>query len=157
MPRSPSIWSTPGRRGHAAVDRELYVPRSWTCDADRCRDAGLAEDTAFATEPELVTRMITRFLDAGHHAPWVAGDEVYGGNPKLRAALEERGTGYVLAVACSAEVTTPAGSSGRTPWPRGCRSGPGRSCPPERGRRDTASTTGPSSTWPTPAPAAASC
>lgn len=21
-----------GRRGHAAVDRELYIPRSWTCD-----------------------------------------------------------------------------------------------------------------------------
>lgn len=27
-----------GRRGHAAVDRELYVPRSWTSDPDRCRD-----------------------------------------------------------------------------------------------------------------------
>jgi SRSO17 transposase len=39
----------------------------------------------------------------------VAGDEVYGGNPKLRAALEERGTGYVLAVACNHEVTTQAG------------------------------------------------
>jgi hypothetical protein len=50
--------------------------------------------------------MIARFLDAGHHALWVAGDEVYGGNPKLRAALEERGTGYVLAVACIQEFTT---------------------------------------------------
>jgi predicted RNase H-like HicB family nuclease len=40
---------------------------------------------------------------------WVAGDEVYGGNPKLRSALEERKVGYVLAVACSAEVTTGAG------------------------------------------------
>ncbi len=28
-----------GRRGHAAVDRELYVPRSWTSDPDRCRAA----------------------------------------------------------------------------------------------------------------------
>ncbi|MBD0746655.1 hypothetical protein BG418_34035 [Streptomyces sp. CBMA152] len=33
----------------------------------------------------------------------------YGGNPKLRTALEERGLGYVLAVACSAEVATGAG------------------------------------------------
>lgn len=48
-------------------------------------------------------------LDAGHHAPWVTGDEVYGGNPKLRTALEERGTGYVLTVACSHQVTTQAG------------------------------------------------
>ncbi|MEU1183656.1 IS701 family transposase [Streptomyces sp. NPDC005820] len=98
-----------GRRGHAAVDRELYVPRSWTADPHRCRDAGLGEDTAFATKPELATHMIARFLDAGHQAAWVAADEVYGGNPKLRAALEERGTGYVPAVACSHEVTTRAG------------------------------------------------
>lgn len=53
--------------------------------------------------------MITRFLDAGHHVPWVAGDEVHGGNPKLRTTLEERGTGYVLAVACNHEVTTQGG------------------------------------------------
>ncbi|PYC87578.1 IS701 family transposase [Streptomyces tateyamensis] len=98
-----------GRRGHAAVDRELYIPRSWTDKPDRCRAAGLDPDTAFATKPELATRMITRFLDAGHRSPWVAGDEVYGGNPKLRTALEERGTGYVLAVACNHEVTTRAG------------------------------------------------
>jgi SRSO17 transposase len=100
-----------GQRGHAAVDRELYVPRSWTSDPDRCRAAGLGEKTGFATEPELAARMVTRFLDAGHRAAWVAGDEVYGGNPTLRTALEERGTGYVLAVACSHEVTTGAAKS----------------------------------------------
>ncbi|WP_434600671.1 IS701 family transposase [Streptomyces sp. A5-4] len=98
-----------GRRGHAAVDRELYVPRSWTSDSDRCRAAGLGEETGFATKPELAARMVARFLDAGHRAAWVAGDEVYGGNPTLRTTLEERGTGYVLAVACSHEVTTGAG------------------------------------------------
>lgn len=42
-----------GRRGHAAVDRELYVPRSWTSDPDRCRAAGLGDKTEFATKPEL--------------------------------------------------------------------------------------------------------
>lgn len=98
-----------GARGHAAVDRELYIPRSWTCDPDRCRAAGLGEDTVFATKPELARTMIERFLDAGHHVGWVTGDEVYGGNPKLRTTLQERGIGYVLAVACSAEVSTGAG------------------------------------------------
>ncbi|CAL9330668.1 IS701 family transposase ISSav2 [Streptomyces sp. enrichment culture] len=98
-----------GRRGHAAVDRELYVPRSWTSDPDRCRATGLGGETPFATKPELAARMVARFLDAGHQAAWVAGDEVYGGNPKLRDALEKRGTGYILAVACSHEVTTGAG------------------------------------------------
>lgn len=87
-----------GARGHAAVDRELYAPRSWTRDPDRCRAAGLGEDTVFATKPELARTMIERFLDAGHRVGWVTGDEVHGGNPKLRSALEERGLGYVLAV-----------------------------------------------------------
>ncbi|MFC9679211.1 IS701 family transposase [Streptomyces sp. NPDC056948] len=79
-----------GRRGHAAADRELYVPRSWTSDPDRCRAAGLGDKTEFATEPELAARMVTRFLDAGHRAAWVAGDEVYGGNPRLHAARRSR-------------------------------------------------------------------
>ncbi|MGW6206285.1 IS701 family transposase [Streptomyces sp. NPDC055089] len=98
-----------GTRGHAAVDRELYIPRSWTDDPDRCRAAGLGEDTVFATKPGLALRMIERFWDAGHRVDWVTGDEVYGGNPRLRAALEERGIGYVLAVACSADMATGAG------------------------------------------------
>ena len=96
-------------RGHAAVDRELYVPRSWTSDPERCKAAGLGEDNVFATKPDLACVMIERFLNAGHRVGWVTGDEVYGGDPKLRAALEGRGMGYVLAVACSAEVTTGAG------------------------------------------------
>lgn len=53
--------------------------------------------------------MIGRFIEAGYRVGWVAGDEVYGGNPTLRSALEERQVGYVLSVACSAEVTAGAG------------------------------------------------
>jgi SRSO17 transposase len=98
-----------GSRGHAAVDRQLYIPRSWTDGPDRCQTAGVPEERDFATKPELATAMIERFLDAGHHGSWAVGDEVYGGNPKLRAALETRGLGYVLAVARSAEITTGAG------------------------------------------------
>lgn len=90
-------------------DRELYVPRSWTCAPHRCRAAGLGGATVFATKPELAARMIGRFVDAGQRVGWVPGDEVYGSNPKLRTALEERQVGCVLAVACSHEVTTSAG------------------------------------------------
>jgi SRSO17 transposase len=43
-------------------------------------------------------------LDAGVPAAWVAGDEVYGANPGLRAELEARQVGYVLAVACDHRV-----------------------------------------------------
>ncbi|WP_210583156.1 IS701 family transposase [Streptomyces sp. GESEQ-35] len=96
-------------RGHAAIDRALYVPRSWTEAPDRCRSAGIPDDLAFATKPQLAARMVERALDAGAPARWVAGDEVYGDNPHLRIALEHRRTGYVLAVSSTHSVITPAG------------------------------------------------
>lgn len=98
-----------GPRGHAAIDRELYVPRSWTTDAARCRSAGIPEEVGFATKPALAVRMINRVLDAGIRAAWVAADEVYVGNPQLRGALEDRQVGYVLAVACDHQIATRAG------------------------------------------------
>ena len=92
--------------GHALIDRELYLPRSWIADPGRCQAAGIPEQTAFATKPALARRMLTRALDAGVPAAWAAGDEVYGTDPRLRAGLEERGIGYVLAVACRHRFTT---------------------------------------------------
>lgn len=73
-------------RGHAAIDRELYVPRSWTLDEVRCRAAGIREEVTFVTKPALAIRMVDRTLDAGVRASGVAGDKVYGGNPQLRGA-----------------------------------------------------------------------
>jgi SRSO17 transposase len=37
--------------------------------------------------------MITRALDAGVSARWVAGDEAYGADPNLRKTLQDRGVG----------------------------------------------------------------
>src|SRR3981081_2110367 len=96
--------------GHTLIDRELYLPRSWTGDTDRCAAAGVPEDTAFATKPALASRMILRALDGGVPAQWVAADEVYGGNPTLRGDLEKRQIGYVLAVACDHRVATATGT-----------------------------------------------
>jgi SRSO17 transposase len=95
--------------GHALIDRELYLPRSWTSNKARCAAAGIPEGTVFATKPRLAQAMIARALDAGAPASWVTGDEVYGGDPGLRADLEARQTGYVLAVAASHPVITAAG------------------------------------------------
>jgi SRSO17 transposase len=95
--------------GHALIDRELYLPRSWTADPARCAAAGIPDGTAFATKPKLARAMIGRALDAGTPAAWVTGDEVYGADPHLRADLERRQVGYVLAVAASHQVTTAAG------------------------------------------------
>ena len=97
--------------GHGVIDRELYVPRSWTRDPDRLRAAGVPDQVGFATKPALAQAMICRALDAGVPAAWVTGDEVYGADPRLRACLEARQIGYVLAVACDHPVV-----AGGTAW-----------------------------------------
>jgi SRSO17 transposase len=99
-----------GQAGHAFIDRALYVPRRWIDDPDRCRAAGIPDEVSFATKPALARQMIARALDAGTPAARVAGDEVYGTNPGLRADLESRGVGYVLAVACDHRFATAAGT-----------------------------------------------
>jgi SRSO17 transposase len=96
--------------GHALIDRELYLPKSWTADPARCAAAGIPEETGFATKPRLARRMIARALDVGTPAAWVTADEVYGADPGLRADPECRQTGYVLAVAVTHRVATGAGT-----------------------------------------------
>ena len=96
------VYASPA--GHGVIDRELYVPKSWTTDRDRLGAAGVPDRVGFATKPALARRMLVRALDAGVPASWVTGDEVYGADPGLRAELEARGIGYVLAVACDHPV-----------------------------------------------------
>nr|WP_217133318.1 IS701 family transposase [Streptomyces sp. AC558_RSS880] len=98
-----------GARGHAMIDRELYLPKSWTGDPDRCAEAGVPADIRFLTKPALATGMICRALNAGVPARWVAWDEVYGADPALRDELEIRRVGYVLAIGCDRRVPTAFG------------------------------------------------
>ncbi len=97
------------KRGHALIDRALYLPRSWTEDPDRCTAAGIPANIGFATKPALATTMITRAIQAGAPAAWVAGDEVYGADPILRRTVREHGLGYVLQIAANRRVHTGAG------------------------------------------------
>jgi SRSO17 transposase len=53
--------------------------------------------------------MIARAREAGVPSAWVAGDEAYGGGPKLRTRLGEHAIPYVMAAACSGIVAMPAG------------------------------------------------
>jgi SRSO17 transposase len=87
-------------RGRALVDRALYLPESWCADASRCQEAGVPEDVAFATKPQLAMKMLERALEAGLQPEFVLADEVYGNDSKFRRFLENRGQPFVVAVKC---------------------------------------------------------
>jgi SRSO17 transposase len=95
-------------KGRAMIDRELYLPRSWTDDPQRCRAARVPEEVGFRTKPQLARVMLERALDSEVPASWVTADEAYGGNPTLRCWLEGRGVWHVLAVKCTELLVVPA-------------------------------------------------
>ena len=100
-----------GPRGRALLDRELYLPKSWTEDRDRCREAGVPDDVQFATKPELARLMLGRALDAGVPAAWVTAGEAYGKDGRFRDWLEQRRAAYVVAVPSNQAVPGSAGAS----------------------------------------------
>src|SRR6266852_2059281 len=85
-------------RGHALIDRELYLPEDWCSDLPRRQAAHIPEAVCFATKPELGQQMIERAQEAGLPIRWVVADTVYGHSPDLRLWLEEHGYAYALAV-----------------------------------------------------------
>lgn len=107
-------YATPA--GRTLLDRELYLPKSWTDDRDRCTEAGVPDDrqgeVGFATKPELAEKMLHRALDAEVPAAWVTGDEAYGQVSALRRSLIERGMSYVLAVPANQRVHPADSGSG---------------------------------------------
>jgi SRSO17 transposase len=96
------------RHGHALIDRELYVPVSWTGDRDRCRDAGIPDEVTFAEKPRLMITMLERALAAGIPFAWFTADEAYGQAGYLRYWLEEHDVFYVMATRCDQQVATRA-------------------------------------------------
>lgn len=88
-----------GSRGRALIDRELYLPKSWTDDPGRCAKAGVPADTQFATKITHARRMLARARDAGVPPAWATADEFYGNHRGLRRDLQARRLGYVLGVA----------------------------------------------------------
>ncbi|GAA3969757.1 IS701 family transposase [Actinomadura viridis] len=90
--------------GRALIDRELYLPKEWTGDRERCRAAGVPDDVAFATKPALAQQMIERAVLGDVPFGWVTADEAYGQDTKFRLWLEACDIPHVVAVPKSAMV-----------------------------------------------------
>ena len=85
-------------KGHALIDRALYLPERWAGNAPRRTEAGVPDEIGFATKPKLGLAMLQRALAAGVPFAWMTGDSVYGSDHRLRRLIERHGRGYVLAV-----------------------------------------------------------
>jgi SRSO17 transposase len=92
-------------KGHALIDRRLYLPKDWAEDAERRKKVHVPDEVAFATKPKIGIAMVEAALDAGVPCSWVLGDSVYGCDKGLRVMLESREKPYVLAVRSDEKLT----------------------------------------------------
>jgi SRSO17 transposase len=87
-------------KGHAFIDRALYLPRTWADNPARMAAAHVPSGTTFATKPQLARAMIERAIAAGMPFSWVAADSIYGVG-EIEMALRRAGKGYVLGVSAT--------------------------------------------------------
>jgi hypothetical protein len=54
------------------MDRDLYLPRSWTDDEQRCADAGVPAETSFQKKPQLAAGDVSQDVLSERSGVWPA-------------------------------------------------------------------------------------
>jgi SRSO17 transposase len=108
---------------------QLYLPETWAEDPARRAKAGVPDEVAFATKPEIALAQIRTARTEGVPAGIVLGDAGYGDETEFRVGVDELALRYVLGVRPGTTVWPP----GTGPLPPAPWSGRGR--PPTRLRR----------------------
>jgi len=91
-------------KGHAFIDRRLFLPEEWAADRERREEAGVPETVVFRTKPELGLEMVETAVREQLPFSWVGGDSVYGDSPTFVQGVRALGKWYVLDVSSEAHV-----------------------------------------------------
>jgi SRSO17 transposase len=66
------------RHYYSMVNLRLFMPESWEKDKKRREEAGIPEDIAHQTKPEIALEMIKKAIGEGFKFSWVGFDALYG-------------------------------------------------------------------------------
>lgn len=112
-------------RGHAPLDRRLYLPKEWAEDPARREACHVPDGVGYRKTWEIAADLLAR---SGADLPhgWVVGDDEFGRASEFRALLRGRGERYVLDVPCN---TTVRDLDGAPPARTSSRPGPSRRVP----------------------------
>ena len=93
--------------GSLPVAWQLYLPKDWADDKARREKAGVPQDVAFATKPEIVLAQIERLMEHGAPKHSLLADAGYGVDTAFRERLSELGLSYVVGVTGAVTVWPP--------------------------------------------------
>ncbi len=99
-----SFFNFSSDKGHALIDRALYLPREWTDDPSRLRSVGVPFKPGFRTKQQLALMMLQKTFDHGIEADWITADSFYGSDTKFRRYLEEREQPFVVGVRSTCQL-----------------------------------------------------
>ena len=88
-------------RGHAPLDRKLYLPQEWAEDGVRRKKCHVPTDVVFLERWRIGLEMVDRCRAQALPHGWVSGDDELGRASEFRAALRSRHERYVLDVPCN--------------------------------------------------------
>ncbi len=112
------------------IKYRLYLPQAWTNDKARCEQAGVPQDVAFLTKPQISLLQIQQAKAAGLAGDVVAADAGYGDDTGYRDGIAALGLLYAVGIKPGTTVWAEgAGPLAPKPW-----SGQGKK--PTRLRRD---------------------
>src|SRR3954470_317184 len=80
---------------HCLLDGELYLPKSWSDDRDRCRAAGIPDDMVYRPKWKIALELYDRARGNGLQFEWATFDEGYGGKPEFLRELSFRRQKFV--------------------------------------------------------------
>jgi SRSO17 transposase len=83
---------------HCLLDGELFLPKDWGVDRDRCREAGIPDEVVYRPKWRIALELYDRARNNGVVFDWLACDEGYGGKPGFLHELEARRQVFVAEV-----------------------------------------------------------
>lgn len=72
------------------VDADLFLPKSWSQDRERCRAAGIPDDVVYRPKWRIALEQLDRARANGLQLDWLTFDEYYGSKPGFLADLAGR-------------------------------------------------------------------
>jgi SRSO17 transposase len=97
----------------ALLDAELYLPKEWDADRDRCRDAGIPDAVRYRPKWRIALDQLARLEQVGVRPDWLVFDEGYGSKVPLLRILNLAGRDFVAEVPVNFAVRDRPGGRAR--------------------------------------------